>query len=296
MGDKELGVYWLTRGFARLLGPRSVSDRAAGASRALEETAKTLRELDPDIVCLQEVDKGQRRSGYIPQAEFMAQALGMPYWRMAACWAGAAFMTFHRRPVHANITREDGYGIALMSRWPVKSWHFKRLGKSRARIQWRNGTWPGFSRGLLAGLRTLMQAIPGAKLVFGQMRVLQATRILTPFGTVAVGNTHLETHRGVAQSQLRRAWRSVFNLSNDCCILVGDYNLREDTSTTALKLLNETMQPEVHGLIASYPADKAWIPLDQLLARGWTFAAEPRTIRMPISDHLAVVYDLKPSS
>lgn len=290
--DKELGVYWLTRGLAQLLGPRSLSARAAVAKKALEDTARIIRKLNPDVVCLQEVDKGQRRSGYIPQAEFLSEALGMPYWRMAAAWAGPAY-TVHRRPLHAHITRENGYGLAMMSRWPVKSWHFKRLGKARPRLRWGRGTWTGFSKGLLAGLRSLPQAIAGVKLVFGQMRVLQAARVLTPFGTVAIGNIHLETHRGVAQSQLRRSWRSVFDLNHDNCVLVGDFNLREDTSTEALQLLDEAMLPEIHGLVASYPSEKAWIPLDQLLARGWTFAAEPRTIRMPISDHLAVVYDLK---
>lgn len=274
-----------------LTSPASI--RATNTAQALEDTAKILRELCADIICLQEVDKGQRRSGYLPEAEFLANLTGMPYWRMTAAFAGSC-TGIRRRPLHTNITRENGCGIALLSRWPVKSWHVKRLGRSRWKLKWGCGPWPGFSQGFMAGLRSLPAALRGVRLIPGEMRVLQAARILTPFGSVALGNTHLETNPGTAQSQLRRAWKSVFELSNHSCALTGDFNLQVPDSAAALRLLDDSMTPSWHGLAVSFPADSPQVALNQLLVRGWVPAAPPRTVRLPISDHLAIVYDLKP--
>lgn len=291
--EEESGLRLQTRLFASLLGPRSVSSRAQNAATALEETAEVLRSLSPDIVCLQEVDKGQRRSGYLPQAEFLAQTLGMPYWRMTASLAGPVY-GIPRRPIHTSITRENGHGLALLSRWPIKSWHVKRLGRARTRLHWGSGAWLGFSRGFLAGIRALPGTLRGVHLVFGKMRVLQAARVLTPLGTVAVGNTHLETHRAVATGQLRRAWTSVFDLAPGNCMLVGDFNLYAQATQEALTLLEERMAPTAHSMAPTYPADAPRYPVDQLLVSGWCLARPPRTVRMPVSDHLAVVYDLIP--
>lgn len=284
---------WWSHFLASVFGPSSASERAVNAAAALDDTAAVLRELRPDIICLQEVDKGQRRSGYLPEAEFLANAIGMPYWRMTAAFAGS-LSGLRRRPVHTNITRENGYGIAMLSRWPVKSWHVKRLGRARWKLQWGSGFWLGFSRGFLAGIKSLPLTVPGVRLVPGEMRMLQVARILTPFGTLAVGNTHLDTHRGTAQSQLRRSWRSVFELSRSTCVLTGDFNLGIADATAALGLLDDTMAPSWHGAAPSFPATAPRSALDQLLAFGWEPAAAPRALRLPVSDHLAVVYDLQP--
>ncbi|SPX70653.1 endonuclease/exonuclease/phosphatase family protein [Mobiluncus mulieris] len=284
---------WWAHFLASMFGPSTASARAVNAAGALEDTAAVLRELRPDIICLQEVDKGQRRSGYLPEAEFLANAIGMPYWRMTAAFAGA-MSGLRRRPVHTNITRENGYGIAMLSRWPVKSWHVKRLGRARWSLQWGSGFWRGFSKGFLTGLKSLPAAMPGVRLIPGEMRVLQAALILTPFGTIAVGNTHLDTHRGTAQSQLRRAWRSVLELSRHSGVLTGDFNLYADDAAAALGLLDQTMRPSWHGATQSFPVKVPQKTFNQLLAAGWVPVAAPRALRLPVSNHLAVIYDLKP--
>lgn len=292
--QRHLPSQWLNNFLSSLFGPSTASARSVNAAAALEDTAAALRELSPDIICLQEVDKGQRRSGYLPEAEFLANAMGMPYWRMSATMAGS-ISGLRRRPVHTNIPRENGYGIATLSRWPVKSWHVKRLGRARWKLRWGSGFWQGFSRGFLAGLQALPASIPGMRLVPGEMRVLQVSRILTPLGTIAVGNTHLETHPGTAHSQLRRSWRSVFDLSENSCVLTGDFNLDADGSLAALQLLDESMKPSWHGLTPSFPASNPQFPFTQLLARGWKPVSEPQTIHLPVSNHCAVIYDLRPS-
>ena len=159
---------------------------------------------------------------------------------------------------------------------------------------WGNEPWKGFPHGFLEGVRDIPGATRGTGIRFGQMRILLAARLATPLGTIALGTTHLETHRPTAASQLRRAWRSLYHLSSESCLLVGDFNLRDSYINQALQPLPAEQTPELHAAIASYPADQPWIALDQLLGNGWELVHEPQTLRLPISDHRAVVYDLRP--
>ncbi|QDU74470.1 hypothetical protein Pan97_14780 [Bremerella volcania] len=70
----------------------------------LEKTAALLRNLSPDVVGLQEVDNGVKRSGNIPQAEALGKQLGMH----------AAFGKF--------MDLQGGqYGMGLLSRHPIES-------------------------------------------------------------------------------------------------------------------------------------------------------------------------------
>lgn len=70
----------------------------------LEKTADLLRNLSPDIVGLQEVDNGVKRSGSVNQAEALGQQLGMH----------AAFGKF-------MDLQGGSYGMGLLSRHPIES-------------------------------------------------------------------------------------------------------------------------------------------------------------------------------
>lgn len=52
----------------------------------LGRIAQVLRRLSPDIILLQEVDRGSRRTGFIDQHAFLAQALGYPAQASAPYW------------------------------------------------------------------------------------------------------------------------------------------------------------------------------------------------------------------
>ena len=71
----------------------------------LDLLARTLASWKPDIVLLQEVDKGQVRSGRVDMPAYLGQELGM-------------YSTFG-----ANMAGRSGgrYGTALLSRFPIKS-------------------------------------------------------------------------------------------------------------------------------------------------------------------------------
>nr|AYM52341.1 endonuclease/exonuclease/phosphatase family protein [Hyalangium minutum] len=105
------------------LGPRSASveqqvstSRASGelrvmtfniqsGLRGLDKVAEVIRTAHPDIVALQEVDRGSRRAGGLDQTAVLAEQTGLPY--------------------HAHIRTTDlyggAYGIALLSRFPLEA-------------------------------------------------------------------------------------------------------------------------------------------------------------------------------
>ena len=70
----------------------------------LVRTAKTLADLSPDLVALQEVDERVARSGRIDQAAALARALGMQH-------VFASFMDH----------QSGRYGLAVLSRLPIRS-------------------------------------------------------------------------------------------------------------------------------------------------------------------------------
>lgn len=105
------------------LGPRSASveqqastGRASGelrvmtfniqsGLRGLDKVAEVIRTAHPDIVALQEVDRGSRRAGGLDQTAVLAEQTGLTY--------------------HAHIRTTDlyggAYGIALLSRFPLEA-------------------------------------------------------------------------------------------------------------------------------------------------------------------------------
>lgn len=80
----------------------------------LERIADVLRAANPDILLLTEVDTHWRRSGFQDQATVLAKALHMPY-------AMAADTLVLRDPYTAGLLGTARYGIAMLSRYPVKS-------------------------------------------------------------------------------------------------------------------------------------------------------------------------------
>ncbi|MFO7912721.1 MAG: endonuclease/exonuclease/phosphatase family protein, partial [Desulfotignum sp.] len=67
-----------------------------------DRTAKKILEFQADIIALQEVDVGHARSGYVNQAAYIADRLGMSH----------NFFTLKESP-HGR------YGLAILSRFPA---------------------------------------------------------------------------------------------------------------------------------------------------------------------------------
>ncbi len=106
----------------------------------LERIIHVIREQNPDLICLQEVDRNVRRSRYHDQPALLADHLGTE-----------AYL------YQLNVPhREGGYGNLILSRWPFRSQqhvslrHRRRKPRGasssssrrrRARCTWSTGTW-----------------------------------------------------------------------------------------------------------------------------------------------------------
>lgn len=71
----------------------------------MERVGQVIRDLGVDLIGLQEVDKGWRRSGYVDQARFLAEMMNMNY-----VFAPAISRGFSQ------------YGNAILSRYPIAFW------------------------------------------------------------------------------------------------------------------------------------------------------------------------------
>lgn len=243
----------------------------AEAAAALNRAIVQLRQLDPDIVLLQEVDKGQVRSGKTNQAEDIARGLGMRHWRFGASFAGQT-SGFRYRPLARTLPFERGYGLAICSRFPL--------------IDARTTTFP----------RTPPAEKRAVAHLFRTRRVLMTCVVLTPWGHLALGNTHLETNRRVAGEQAFFAWTRLTGLRANSQILAGDFNLSpEETAVALSRELPAREMPDVATSVLGYPAHAPAHRIDQLLADGWRLAREPSGVRLAISDHCAAVFDLVPA-
>ncbi|WP_435018190.1 endonuclease/exonuclease/phosphatase family protein [Tundrisphaera sp. TA3] len=85
----------------------------------LERIVRVIRDENPDLICLQEVDRGVRRSRFDDQPRLLAEAFEA---------AGDLFQLNVR-------LKAGGYGNLLLSRWPLRAHHevSLRLGRRKPR-------------------------------------------------------------------------------------------------------------------------------------------------------------------
>ena len=87
---------------------------------------RCVRDLDPDVLALQEVDLEQDRSGRSDLTAVAAEAMGAVAHRFVAAISGTPGATW----IAATGSEQPGtaaYGIALLSRFPATSWQVVRL-------------------------------------------------------------------------------------------------------------------------------------------------------------------------
>ncbi|MGY1696263.1 MULTISPECIES: endonuclease/exonuclease/phosphatase family protein [unclassified Geodermatophilus] len=227
--------------------------------------------LDADVLAVQEVDACQPRSGGADQAAVVAGALAAADWRMAATLDGtpspfrgtwtAADPAGLRGP--GDPVSEPAYGVALVSRRPVRRWAVLGLGTGRARLPLRAPD-PGTGR-----LRTWW--------VPDEPRVAVAACL----DGLTVVATHLSFSPPTAVRQLRRVRRWAATLPGPV-VLAGDLNLPGGVParlTGAARLVQE----------ASFPAHAPRLQLDHVLALGRAATGRDPAVRaLPVGDHRAL--------
>lgn len=242
--------------------------RSDGSATTASELASAFDGIAADVVAMQEVDRGQPRSGGIDQAQAVADALGLAHVRMATTIAGdLREQRPHGRGPVRTVGRGDGagYGIAIASRWPVLAWFVRPLTRFPIR-------YPGPGRS-------------GVRLRDDEPRALLAAVLATPAGELSVGCTHLSLIAPVAAWQLRVAVASMATLPTPT-VLAGDLNL----GGSAVRFLSRGWR---HVRARTFPATQPDRQLDHVLLRGVRLVrSEAR--RLPISDHRALAVDALP--
>jgi endonuclease/exonuclease/phosphatase family metal-dependent hydrolase len=234
--------------------------------------------LDPDVVVLQEVDRGQERSGRADLVRAVAEAIGAPEVRFVPTIAGQVaprtvadtrgvqmakqLVTtwMGRRRARGDEAGVAAYGVALLSRHPLRSAHRLQLPAATPYVL-RRQLGPDEPRGAVAAV------------------------VDTPDGPLTVVGTHLSSWRRWNRAQLwtlRRRLRA----APRPLVLLGDLNIR---GAIAARLTG--WRELVH--VPTYPASRPFIQIDHVLADGDVTAAGPaRALDLGLSDHRAVVVDV----
>ena len=256
----RVGTYNLLHGVTVLGPPRPDALHAAVASLAA------------DVLGLQEVDVEQPRSGGVGQAAVAARALGALDWRFAPGSAGTpGGRTRSWSPVTGRAQPRSGprYGVALLSRHPVRHWRSTVL---PAAPLWLPLLVPGEPRPRLVPVRD-------------EPRAALAAVVDGPAGPASIATTHLSFVPGWNLWQLRRLTRWLADLPRPL-LLVGDLNLPGRLPARAAGMAQLATE-------ATYPVWRPRVQLDHVLADGLDpGTAWSQVHRLPVSDHAALTVDL----
>lgn len=242
-----------------ILHGRSLHDGVVHPDRL----ADAIRQLDADVLALQEVDLDQPRSGMVDLTAVAAEAMGAVSHRFVAAISGTPGATW----MAATGREQPGmaaYGIALLSRYPADSWQVLRL----PRIPMRFSMYlPGPNR---------------VQMVDEEPRAAVLAQFNTPLGPMTVANTHLSFVPGWNRVQMRRLSRDLGGFPAPR-VLMGDLNMPKSSVRRWRPL----------GTAHTFPADVPDRQLDHILTDDDGLRVD-RCIapRLPISDHRALVIDI----
>lgn len=245
-----------------LLHGRSLSDGLVEPSRLGEAVLL----LAPDVVGLQEVDRDQPRSHGIDLTRTVADSLGAAHWRFEPALVGEPGATW-RAAVDGEPVGEPSYGVGLVSRYPVRSWHVLRLEAASVR-----------SPVMLPGTRQVIW-------LQDEPRVGLAAVVETPLGVMTIATTHLSFVPVWNGVQLRKLTAFLAELPQPC-VLLGDLNMPPPFP----RVLSGWRSL---AKVKTYPANEPRIQLDHVLGRGTL--PPVRAVENPelaVSDHRALLVEL----
>ncbi|HEX2214254.1 MAG TPA: endonuclease/exonuclease/phosphatase family protein [Mycobacterium sp.] len=245
-----------------ILHGRSLHDGVVHPDRLVE----SVKQLDADILALQEVDLDQPRSGMADLTAVVAEAMGAVSHRFVAAISGTPGATW----MAATGDEQPGtaaYGIALLSRYPAQTWQVLRLPRIPTRFPMYL---PGPNR---------------VQIVDEEPRAAMVGELETPLGPLTVVNTHLSFVPGWNRVQLRRLVRDMRGFPAPR-VLMGDLNMAPPAVArwsglrplaTALTFPNHEPDRQLDHILT----DDGGLHVDQCCAP-----------TLSISDHRALVVDI----
>lgn len=234
--------------------------------------ADEVAKLDVDVLALQEVDHRMRRSGLVEQPALAAMGFGAADWRFAPSYAADEGEPRLPTPgvLHGPTQTLPGphYGIALLSRIPVRRWHRLELGAAP------------FGLPLLYardGQRRL-------RYMSDEPHQAIAAELENDWTVIA---THLSFVPPVNMLQLRRirVWAKQFGRR---VAILGDLNL-----TYRFLPLGPLWRTAAHT--RTYPSWRPAVQFDHILVRRGLRARKLRRPPVGLSDHLPVLAEIQPS-
>ncbi|GAA6524216.1 endonuclease/exonuclease/phosphatase family protein [Intrasporangium sp. DVR] len=223
--------------------------------------ADAVKRLDADILTLQEVDQNQHRSGFADLTSVAAEAMDAPHHRFVAAIHGSPGATW---VASTGDEQPDSaaYGVALLSRYPVKGWQVVRLEPVPFRVPMR----------FKGRLRPY--------LVTDEPRVAVVATIDTPVGECTVVGTHLSFISWWNVRQLHQVVRATVDC-REPVLLMGDLNMGPDRAAHTTGMRPAASHP-------TYPVDDPSEQIDHILVRGRLATGESGAPALPISDHRAL--------
>jgi endonuclease/exonuclease/phosphatase family metal-dependent hydrolase len=244
-----------------LLHGMTVEDGAVDTDRLRDAVGS----LDADVLGLQEVDRDQPRSHGIDQTAVAAEAMGAVAHRFVAAIDGTPGERWTTAGEDVSAGR-PAYGIALLSRHPVRDWRIVRLPALRVR----------------SPIRTHEGRVV---LVRDEPRVAVAAVVELARGPITVATTHLSFVPGWNAVQLRRLVAGLRGLPEPQ-LLTGDLNI-----PGGLPRVVSRWRPLVSE--KTFPLAEPKIQLDHVLGLGELPAPSGAGApRLPLSDHRAAYVDL----
>lgn len=247
-----------------LLHGRSLAD---GRTRP-EDLHTGAKQLDPDVVALQEVDRFQERSGGVDQTAEIAAAAGASWWMFVpSLWGVPGRDWTAASPDEPDDQGRAAYGVGLVSRLPVLEWDVLRFPPAPM---------------------AMPLLVPGQGLVKvdDEPRVAVRAVVCGPSGPFTVIGTHLSFVPGVNARQLRQVVRWAADKPAPH-VLLGDLNMPG-------RLPGWFSGWTQLARVRTYPSWKPRVQFDHVLASPVT-AHQVRNVesmRLPVSDHNAVAVTL----
>lgn len=241
------------------------------------EIVRTVEELNPDLLALQELDHLNDRSNFEEQTKMFAEIMKAKYWAFAPSvwrkneewldWPSSESSDFPSLITNTVNSLQPGYGIGIISKSPIIKWERKELFKAFV------GWWLPFT------------ADDITKKYWVKDHARNALAAYLEDGTVVI-NTHLSwepVFRNIQLVQLKRWANKISRDKSLRVIIVGDLNIAQSWSETVNSFRWRSLVKQL-----TFPVWKPNQQIDHFLGGHGTKAKLEPMVSSQISDHVPI--------